>query len=315
MNCVNCKKNNIELLDKYKMEIDQDVKYLGEMSIFKCNDCHLAFCYPMPSNKKLDYFYSKIYRDINRPHHYDEYYKKYSYLDNINLDYLSYLTTHIDFNKINAILDFGAGIGNLGYSIKQYFNHIKLYSIESDEHCLETLKYRGYKNWTNFEEINIKFDLIISLHSLEHLTDLKPLHKLNTLLNNDGYLFIEVPNCDFDNYYKKRVFDSPHLLFFNIKSLENIFLNMQLKKINLIYSSYNIETDIQNQQASKLEFSKLNILKKFLKLLKKYSPLFILKLLRIYYKLKAMHNSDVLKWHVHSFKNTRCLRSLLQKKS
>ena len=180
---------------------------------------------------------------------------------------------------------------------------------------METLKDRGYKNWTNFEEINIKFDLVISLHSLEHLTDLNPLHKLNTLLNNDGYLFIEVPNCDFDNGYKQRVFDTPHLLFFNIKSLENIFLNMQLKKINLIYSSYKIENDIQNQQASKLEFSKLNILRKFLKILKKYSPLFILKILRIYHKLKAIHNHDVLKWHVHSFKNTRCLRSLLQKKS
>ena len=41
MNCVNCKKNNIAIVDKYKMEIDQDVKYLGEMSIFKCNEWHV----------------------------------------------------------------------------------------------------------------------------------------------------------------------------------------------------------------------------------------------------------------------------------
>ena len=61
MECIYCKKSKISFVDKYKIEINKDAKYLGEMSIFKCNDCEIAFCNPMPNSEDLEYFYDKIF--------------------------------------------------------------------------------------------------------------------------------------------------------------------------------------------------------------------------------------------------------------
>ena len=40
---------------------------------------------------------------------------------------------------------------------------------------------RGYRNYEDLDKIEDKFDLIISLHSLEHLTDLKIFDKFKKL--------------------------------------------------------------------------------------------------------------------------------------
>ena len=37
------------------------------------------------------------------------------YLDDRQLNYLLYITTLVDFKKINSIYDFGAGNGDLGF--------------------------------------------------------------------------------------------------------------------------------------------------------------------------------------------------------
>ncbi len=58
-------------------------------------------------------------------------------------------------------------------------------------------------------------DLILSSHSLEHMSDPKIFFsKVEKILPKRGYLFIEVPNCPFTpNLYLQHSYDSPHLLF------------------------------------------------------------------------------------------------------
>ena len=56
-------------------------------------------------------------------------------------------------------------------------------------------KNRGYKNYNNIEELKDRFNLIISLHSIEHLTDLEIFEKFKQLSEKNSYIFIEVPNC------------------------------------------------------------------------------------------------------------------------
>ena len=97
--CVYCDNNNVNFKDHYKYEIKKDIEYLGIMDIYECLNCKLSFSYPMPDEKKLNYFYNKIYRSKHRPHYFDIFYKKYSYLEEINLDYLSYLTALIELFK------------------------------------------------------------------------------------------------------------------------------------------------------------------------------------------------------------------------
>ena len=117
--CIYCESRKLDFVDDYKYEIDSDSKYLGDMKIYKCNECDLIFSLPMPDIKNLDLFYKSIYRGHERPHNYSKFIKKYSYLFDINFEYISFLTSNIDFNKINTIFDFGAGLGNLGYSLKK----------------------------------------------------------------------------------------------------------------------------------------------------------------------------------------------------
>ena len=68
----------------------------------------------------------------------------------------------------------------------------------------------------NFKDINTKFDLIVTTHSLEHLTNIDIFSKFNDILNPTGFLFFEVPNCP-KEYFQGRPYDSPHLLFFTSK--------------------------------------------------------------------------------------------------
>ena len=315
MNCINCKKNNLSFIDSYKIEIDTDVKYLGEMNIYRCKDCEISFCDPMPSLEKLEYFYSKIYRANNRPHHYDHYYKKNSFLDSINLDYLSYLTTFIDFSKVKTVFDFGAGLGNLGFILKKNFSHIDLYCCENDENCLQTLKDRGYTNYNKLDDINKKFDLVISLHCFEHLTNINLINNLKSLINSNGFLFVEVPNADFTQGYKKRIFDSPHLLFFNKKSIENIFLDMNLKITNLIHSSYSMDYDFDIQHKSKMLFNNLSFYRKIRPYFKNLAPNFISSIIKNIRKFRNLNNPDIIKWHVNGQKNSRFIRGIFSNRN
>ena len=311
--CISCKKGNLEFLDDYKYEINKDINFLGKMKIYECQDCKLAFSYPMPQISKLEEFYRKVYRSQNRHHYYSYFDKKFSYLFDINLEYISYLTANIDFNNIKYILDFGAGLGNIGYALKKKFKHLELFCIESDENCLNTLKERGYKNIKNIEEANCKFDLVISLHVLEHLTNLEFFNEITKFIKKDGYFFFEVPNSDFNLGYKKRIFDSPHLIFFNIKNINTIFQKNGMFQISLLNASYTIDHDIENQLKSFIVFNKNSIALKIKKLLKKFMPLFFIVIIRKYLIYSNALSDDKLKWYFNNLSTGRCLRGIYKK--
>ncbi len=65
-NCLICKKEDkVKFIDDYKFEVESDIKYLGELKIFGCEECNLYFADPIPDLKRLNYYYSDI--DINQP--------------------------------------------------------------------------------------------------------------------------------------------------------------------------------------------------------------------------------------------------------
>lgn len=311
--CISCKKSNLKFLDNYKYEINKDINFLGKMKIYECQDCKLVFTHPMPEINKLEDFYSKVYRSINRPHYYSDFDKKFSYLFEINLEYISYLTANIDFNNIKYILDFGAGLGNIGYALKKKFNHLELFCIESDENCLDTLKERGYKNIKYIEDANCKFDLVISLHVLEHLTNLEILNKIIKFINTDGFFFFEVPNSDFNIGYKERIFDSPHLIFFNINNINTVFQNNGLSKISLLNTSYTIEHDIENQLKSFNMSNKSSIFHKIKYLLKKILPSFIINTKKKFDIYSNILSDEKLKWYFNNLNTGRCLRGIYKR--
>ena len=321
--CLICKSaQSIKFIDDYKFEVNKDKDFFGEPKIYGCKNCNFYFVHPMPKESNIDNFYHNIYRAKGRPHFWGDKNDKSierNYLDDKNLNYLLYLTTFINFNKINTIFDFGAGIGDLGFLIRKKFKHIKLYCCENDKYSENILEKRKYKNFKNFNDINLKFDLVISLHSIEHLPNLELLPKLKDLLNPSGCLFFEVPNCPFEKNYINRPFDCPHLLFFTENSWKKISNNLSMNWINLSLSSYSMEDDFMYQKDSKKRFGTWTNDKSDLKnqdfraLLKKIVPNFLIDVRRKYIDLKKFKNENRYKWFVNNSNDNAFIRGILKK--
>ena len=220
-NCLICNKSdNVSLHSEYLLEIKEDKDYFKDAKIYRCADCDFSLVDPMPTSKKLNDFYENVYRSEGRPpylvsENYED--QKKHYLEDKNLSYLLYITTLIDFKKIKNLYDFGGGDGDLGYALKKKFPGLNLYCTEGDSSCERILRDRGYQNLKNIKEINKKFDLIITTHSLEHIPDInKIFQKFKSLLNPNGLIFFEVPNCS-GEYWEGRPYDSPIFIFYKKK--------------------------------------------------------------------------------------------------
>ncbi len=296
MKCFICKeKKNLEFVSKYKLEIESDQKYFKNPDIYRCKICDFGFAYPMPEENDLNFFYKNIYRLEGRPPFWRQDIKQIesTLINDKNLNYLLYITTFIKFKDITTILDFGSGYGDLAFLLKKKFPHLKLYSCEDDKYCKTILQKRGYQNFENLNMINQKFDLIISIHSLEHLTDVSIFPKFKDLLTTKGSIFFEVPNC-VEEYFNERAYDSPHLLFYTKKSFEKLSEVNGFQVINFTESSYTFNEDQKFQKESQTEYYKrIDNKLSFIKLkisIKKLFPKFLIdflkKIIRFFFKEK-----------------------------
>lgn len=143
---------------------------------------------------------------------------------------MEFITKHIDINKVNSILDIGANRGSFLKYINENFKNPKiLYGVENDkvifEEELKNLDGITVDN-KKFEDAKFehKFDFIHSSHTLEHVTSpTKKLKKMRDLINENGLIYLEVPNSDCitiaDNITE--FFIDNHLYHFTKTSLES----------------------------------------------------------------------------------------------
>lgn len=274
LKCILCRSENVTFFDDYKFNVKTDEKFFGKLKIYRCNNCDLGFCSPMPKLKNLKEYYENVYRAEGRPHeinHKNIDANIYSYK---NLNYFQYLTTFINFSKIEKIFDFGSGTGDIGFILKKKFSHLKLYSLEKDIICKKILDQRGYRNFEEEDKINEKFDLIISTHSLEHMTDFNIMKLFKNISNKDCKIFFEVPNCDF-KYYQGRPYDSPHLIFFSKKNFLIFKEKFNFDILDLNYASYSIEESFKYMKISKKKYQEWPAQNKSIKKLKNIVKLFL----------------------------------------
>jgi len=281
MKCIICS-NETKHLDDYKVGIDHDKEYFGDLKINHCSACNFAFCNPMPDSKKLDSFYENIYRSSGRPHQMQ---LDSNYYNDQIFNYIQYISTFVDFNNITNVFDFGAGTGDLGYVLKKRFNHLKLSTIENDKFARKVLKDRSYDIYDSFSEIEFSFDLIISTHCFEHLTDLDVINHLKNKSHNKTFLFIEVPNNNFDDLFLKRPYDSPHTIFFSKNSFHEIEKKYNMKAINISTASFSIEEDYKRMAKEKIFYKNWLPNKKSLSIkesIKKLVPVRLMSLIKFY---------------------------------
>jgi len=305
--CPNCKKTNSKFVDKYKFNVLYDEIFFKNIDIFNCKECDLSFATPMPKESDLNEYYSSVYRAKNRPHNILEATPVKALQARLKL-----LEENVDFSKVKNVLEVGAGGGDFGYFLKKKFK-LSIYTIEPDEYSRSILPSKGY---LNFDDKNLKFDLIYSTHVLEHFNDVDAFFKIfENNLSEKCAVFTEVPNNSLETWFNERPYDSPHTLFFSKNSLEKVFLMRNYKIIFSDYVGDDIKTTFKLMEKSKKKFEKWQPNKIYLRtnlkrILKKIIPSFILSLRLIVINFL---NKSHFKEFEYGDKNSWCLRIIVKK--
>jgi 2-polyprenyl-3-methyl-5-hydroxy-6-metoxy-1,4-benzoquinol methylase len=190
-----------------------DAKSHDPLNVAICNECGLVQQDPLCSEEELRHFYS---------HHYRTDYKK-TYTPQSKHIYRAGMTAidRVNFLKANGIqggklLDVGAGGGEF-----VYISRAKGYDaigIEPNIGYSEFARAQyGVEIKTGeFCEITGRYQIITMFHALEHMPHpIETFAMLWSLLNEGGYLFIEVPNIETNEASPHNIFFKAHLFYFS----------------------------------------------------------------------------------------------------
>jgi len=90
-------------------------------------------------------------------------------------------------------------------------------------------RWASYSTMNEINRIDVKFDMIYSSHSLEHVNDIDLFMKqISNFLSEKGFLFVEVPNCNQTNrQYQANggsdgIIRAPHTYYFSLKYFETL---------------------------------------------------------------------------------------------
>tara|TARA_Y100000310_G_scaffold333939_1_gene412546 strand:- start:3111 stop:3965 length:855 start_codon:yes stop_codon:yes gene_type:complete len=228
--CISCNSGkNIKLYQK---------KSFLEYPAYRCSKCGLYFFYSNDKSveRKCDEYYKKAYWNTIRKK-WDESRK---YL-NIIIKILRALKTEplqqawhysiikkfVRANQSRKFLDIGCAKGDFMLFFSKKGFDVK--GIEPDKNNTKIVNRLFKKEvCTNglVEKIRIKekFDVVYLCHVFEHL--IRPdtfLKKIKSNLNDNGVIFLEVPNCE----NKKILYNSlnyhPHIYSFTLNSMKKLF--------------------------------------------------------------------------------------------
>lgn len=213
----------------YRLKRASNNTFKGD--IYVCKNCGFGELNNKPSVSKLLNYYKKFYWQTFRAN-------KNENLLNLNFDKnlraIHQVNSILKFlkNRKYNVLEIGGGECNTSLYLRKKKNIIIS--------CCDSSFWKDYYKKNNINhikkmfpfQVKKKYDLIISSHHLEHMLDLKKsIQSLYKLLNNQGLLFIEVPNTP-NIYWKKYIIDTPHIFFFTKISFENIFEKFSFKITN-----------------------------------------------------------------------------------
>lgn len=173
---------------------------------------------------------------------------------------VSFIQKKINFITIRNCLDIGSNRGDFVKWLRKNYPHIKITAVEPDisliDYEIKALEIIPEK----FESINLnkKYDFIYCSHTLEHVNCLPAfLEKCYESLNENGYLFIDVPNTEtiaYDKNIVEEFFIDKHNFHFIPETLVHIFNLSGFKIISKEIDPYNISL-IFGKDLKKTNFS------------------------------------------------------------
>lgn len=204
------------------------------LKMVMCSNCGFVFLNPRKSKEEYINFYTNEY---------DKYYRP----SIINLK------TKTDNNKLGEviknrimdvlpncknILEIGSGSGFNLISLREKYKDANYFAIEPSQTSKEILERSNISVISNDADSNwdkndVKYDLIIMRHVLEHMMDpITVLKKIASSLSEDGLFYVAVPNA----YKPKSPFKSwvrfPHTYYFSPDSLKVILEKSGLSVVN-----------------------------------------------------------------------------------
>jgi len=205
----------------------KDYFYTKEsFTIQQCSQCGLKLTNPRPGKDEI----SRYYESEDYLSHTEEqktlFSKVYGLIRNINISSKSRIITKNSSGK--SILDIGCGVGLLLKYMKELGWSTK--GIEPGTQAKNTAETKyGLSISPDIQQLlNQKYDVISMWHVLEHVFEIRDyLLKIKELLNDEGTLFIAVPNIlslDSDRYKNFwAAYDVPrHLYHFRPKDIEEL---------------------------------------------------------------------------------------------
>lgn len=138
-------------------------------------------------------------------------------------------------------------------------NNSKFYSIESSPLCITELNNKGFKviskdaedSWD--KKYNDYFDFISIRNVLEHMLDpISVLKKIGNSLNENGIVFISVPNMSNPDFPLNVFFEIPHTYYFSKNTIRNTTIKAGLQPL-LIWNDSKVFTRMMYVIAKKSE--------------------------------------------------------------
>ena len=225
--CPICNALRGDVLHTQKFKLPEDSPLPDEYDIVSCLDCGFSFADTAVKQQSYDAYYKLLskYEDKNTSSG-----GGYNELDSKRIDVTVEELARICPNKESTIIDIGCASGGILKKLKER-GYIALTGIDPSKKCVDDVKNNGIncKQGSIFEAnklIEQKFDCVILSHVIEHIYDLKRAFTVcSKLLNDNGQLYVEVPNAaSYADYYVVPFyyFDCEHINHFDETSLINM---------------------------------------------------------------------------------------------
>jgi 2-polyprenyl-3-methyl-5-hydroxy-6-metoxy-1,4-benzoquinol methylase len=211
MSCALCRGND------FKRISEKDSKNKGELIVCFCNSCSMVSQNPIPTEHQVEQYYATEYRQDYK----QVFVPKLKHIyraGNLALNRLGFLTK----NNVASgkLLDVGAGGGEFTYVSSQLgFDSTGIEpNIGYSNYAKD--QYQANVKTGQLADVDGKFDVITMFHVMEHIPDpIKTFKKLYDLLNEDGFLFIEVPNIESFSQSPGNTFFKAHIHYFSASTL------------------------------------------------------------------------------------------------
>lgn len=222
--CRLCGSNaSLSYVDDHKKLLPEDTDYFDHLKLYSCCSCGSTVAEPVPDESTLNRYYSEVYRQPGKPHYIAN--PELIEVPNWQKAQVSCISQFLNVDRCKSVADFGPGYGFLLREIRNQNQSASLFAIDPDKDSLAYLSNYAIDIVDQVPK-NSQFDLIVSSHSLEHMTDPRSfMQYVNNLLDPNGIFFLEVPNCSIDGGYLDRPYDGSHLNFFTLSSLEKLAIS------------------------------------------------------------------------------------------